>query len=181
MEKIVHQNVGRSSRERSKDLPSAEELRARFIYDVRAGRLYWKKVPGVFSRAGTEAGYVSKKNGYRSIQIDGVDYREHRLIWVIWHGVTPNGIIDHINGVRDDNRIENLRDVSEGVNQQNLRSAKSNNRSTGLLGAYKSGNRIWSSIMVNGKSTFLGNFKTAEEAHAAYVEAKRKLHVGCSI
>ena len=90
--------------------------------------------------------------------------------------------IDHINGNRTDNRIANLRAVTRGGNMQNQRRAHASNTS-GLLGVYyKPKNKKWAAqIQANKKRMNLGLFKTAEEAHTAYLKAKRELHDTCTI
>ena len=94
----------------------------------------------------------------------------------------PSGDLDHINGIRDDNRLENLRDNGRNSNAQNERKARSNNKSTGLLGAYKRCKTAFRAIIhVNGSPLHLGTYKTAQEAHDVYVLAKRKYHAGCTI
>lgn len=89
-----------------------------------------------------------------------------RVAWAIKHGVWPAQQIDHINRVRDDNRIVNLRDVSLAVN---LANRPSNNP---LPGAYASGERFRSQISVKGRVSYLGTFSTAAAAHAAFVTAR---------
>lgn len=92
-------------------------------------------------------------------------------------GHWPTYQIDHINGDRSDNRLANLRDVSATVNAQNQRKAYANNRA-GLLGAHRAGKRYVARIRMPQARIFLGGFASAEEAHAAYVAAKRLLHEG---
>lgn len=100
----------------------------------------------------------------------------HRLAWLYVHGRWPDGLIDHKNGDRADNRFDNLRDVAHRVNMQNLRKAFVSSK-TGLLGAspLKDG-RFGAFIKRDGKSKNLGTFDTPELAHAAYVAAKRVIH-----
>jgi hypothetical protein len=120
-------------------------------------------------------------DGYIQICVDGVMYMAHRMAWLCAHGEWPKGQIDHINGNPADNRMENLRDVSNSVNQQNQRRGWG---SSGLLGVthYASKGRWGASILPPGeKRRFLGLYDTPEEAHAAYVAAKRVLHEGCEI
>lgn len=101
----------------------------------------------------------------------------HRLIWVYAYGQEPEGVIDHINGVKTDNRLANLRDVPQRVNMQNQTRAHRQS-STGVLGVFPAGRRFISKISVDGLQRELGRFDTTAEAHAAYIAAKRQLHQG---
>ena len=114
--------------------------------------------------------------------LDGKPYLLHRLVYLYIHGYMPVNDIDHINGDKTDNRIENLRVVSKAGNQQNIRKAYTTSTS-GLLGAfYSKKHRNWfSRICVNGKRKWLGTFENSNQAHQAYVEAKRYLHPTCTI
>ena len=98
----------------------------------------------------------------------------HRLAWFFVYKEMPNQLIDHINGIRSDNRIENLRVVTFFENAQNLKAHKDNKSK--LKGAYwNEQNKNWrSSICVNGKVMNLGSYKTAEEAHCAYVKTSKE-------
>lgn len=149
-------------------------------YNSETGQLTWKATRGPLAQAGAVAGRVTK-GGYRHLTFDGKRYFAHRMAWLIVHGCLPSGDIDHINGVRDDNRIANLRDVSRAVNMQNQRNARSNNYSSGLLGVTWNRGRWTSQIQVDGKSRNLGRFDSKEEAYVAYLKAKRVLHAGCVI
>jgi hypothetical protein len=104
--------------------------------------------------------------------------RAHRLAWLYVHGHLPFGSIDHINGIRSDNRLCNIRIATKSENNQNLKKAQKNNKSTGLLGAFynKRANCFISQIVINRKQIFVGRFKTKEYAHNAYIQAKRNLH-----
>jgi hypothetical protein len=116
------------------------------------------------------------------ISVDRTIYKAHRLAWLFVYGHHPIHEIDHINGNPMDNRIQNLRDVPHRVNAENKRKAGRTTYS-GLLGAHyhKNSGRYASNIKANGKQICLGYFSTAEEAHAVYVEAKRRIHEGCTI
>ena len=129
---------------------------------------------------GCLAGSRHKQLGYVHIGICGRKYFAHRLAWFFVYGEFPAGVIDHINGIRDDNRICNLRDVSFADNAQNMRGPTKANK-IGVMGAYKRRNFFEAKILVNGVLHRLGKFKTPEEANAAYVSAKRKLHRTCTI
>lgn len=134
---------------------------------------------GVF--AGTVAG-APRRDGYITFQVEGFTHQAHRLAWLYVRGEWPKQQIDHINGVRADNRIENLRDVSSRTNAQNLRRAHSKNK-LGVMGVRKgvTPGRWEASIVVDGRRKWLGTFPTPEAAHAAYIEAKRTFHEGCTI
>ncbi len=150
---------------------TAERVREVLDYDPETG---------VFTRRGDTFKTVEHKHGlgYRTMRIDGSVLLSHRVAWLWVHGRWPVGEIDHINGVRDDNRLTNLRDVSRGYNMQNLKSAQSNNKHSGLLGVYRNRSKWIARIMVDGVYYHLGTFEIPEEAHQCYLGAKRLLHPG---
>ena len=112
--------------------------------------------------------------------IKGRNVKAHRLAWALTTGSWPIGEIDHVNGIRNDNRIVNLRVVDRQTNTQNIRRAHSRNK-IGLLGVSEQSGRFKARIAVAGKHTHLGTFDTAEAAHAAYVAAKSVLHKGSTL
>lgn len=137
---------------------------------------------GVFMWKPKVAGHHRKGSGYISIMIDGIEIKAHRLAWFVANGVWPSSVIDHRNGDASDNRLENLRDVSIKTNNQNQRDPHQKS-STKYLGVcwHKTRMKWQASIRHNGKHKYLGLYETPEEAHAAYVSAKRLLHEGCTI
>lgn len=160
---------------------NAQALRELLRYESATGIFYWRNA--VCNRpAGAKAG-TTGKIGYVDICVLKERHGAHRLAWLYVYGEWPKPEVDHVNGVRSDNRIENLRDVTHAVNTQNLRSAHRRNTSSGLLGVRKAkdSHGYQANIHVNGKNHRIGRFATAEEAHAAYLNAKRKLHAGCSL
>lgn len=116
-------------------------------------------------------------SGYQSIQVDGCKFMAHRLAFLYMTGRWPPEDIDHIDGDRSNNRWANLRPTSRAVNLQNQRRARSNNIA-GFLGVKLHRKRFQARIRVNKKEIYLGVFDTPEQAHAAYIEAKRRLHPG---
>jgi hypothetical protein len=95
-------------------------------------------------------------------------------------GEWPANHVDHKNGVRNDNRWCNLRDVTRSVNSQNQRHAPAGSK-TGLFGVQVDRNKFRARIIVTGTRHGLGSFESAEEAHQAYIDAKRSLHAGCTL
>jgi hypothetical protein len=155
---------------------TAERLRELLHYDPETGIFMWRE-PGKKRVAGRPAGSVDTA-GYRLIRLDGKLFRANRLAWLHTHGRWPDGHIDHISGDVSDDRIANLRDATRSVNAQNMRQASSKN-ATGFLGVSVVRGRYYAArIAVDGKPRHIGCFDTPEAAHAAYIEAKRRLHPG---
>lgn len=117
---------------------------------------------------------------YCVVNIAGRRIGAHRIAWVLSHGKWPDGVVDHLNGDTRDNRLANLRDTTPRVNCENQRRAHSRNP-TGLLGVRQSGSRYSALITVRGRCQYLGSFGSPEEAHEAYLTAKRELHEGCTL
>lgn len=160
-------------------LLTAEMVREILNYDPETGVFTWRKSIGGRSSPSAIAGRICQ-DGWRDIGINGPKYAAHRLAWIYMTGEWPSLYIDHINGDRLDNRFSNLRVVDNTVNIQNQRKANKRN-SVGLLGVTTYKGRFIAQIGVNKKQIRLGCFSTPEEAHAAYLDAKRRLHPGCTI
>jgi hypothetical protein len=150
-------------------------------YDKDTGEFTWLNKPSASIKANSTAGRLSNK-GYKQITYKGKQYSSHRLAWLYVYGEWPTGSIDHINGVRTDNSIANLRDVSLQINMQNLVRPRKNNKS-GYLGVCWDGYMkcYKSAIKIDGKSIHLGYYDNPRIAHDAYVTAKRTMHEGCTI
>lgn len=163
-----------------------EYLRECLAYDKASGELTWLSRPREHfatepaSRiwntkfAGSKALTATHGSGYRHGTINNRRYLAHRVIWSIVYGEWPTEDIDHINGNRADNRIENLRAVSRAENLRNMKLY--NNNTTGVMGVYwhKNTGKWRSLIKVNGKSIHLGLFESIEDAAAARAEAEKK-------
>lgn len=172
-----------------RDLPSIDVLRQLIIYDPESGILIWKhretslfkssanRTPEASCRswnaryAGKEILGSMNKDGYRQFAVGGSFMLHHRAAWAIFWGNWPSGQIDHINMDKLDNKISNLRDVSNWENQQN-RGMRSSNTS-GRTGVYitKYG-RFRAAIFHGEKCKHLGVFDTLDEAGDAYELAK---------
>ena len=167
----------------------AREVREMLDYDPATGRLTWKADRFCWNgrrrhvAAGQEAGFISTQTGYRMVSVFNRPYMAHRLAWLHMTGDWPAADIDHMNGDRADNCWHNLRDVRRQVNLQNIRAAKGHKKHGTLLGtAWHAKTQRWRALIkVDGKQKSLGYFPTEAEAHAAYVEGKRRLHEGCTI
>lgn len=136
---------------------------------------------GIFTRlinlsGGAKAGDIAGHNlkGYLRIVVDGAGYQSHRLAFLYMTGSFPAHHTDHINGVKNDNRWCNLRDVSSRVNSMNKKTYKNNK--SGHTGVYfnKKANRWYAQIKVNYKRIHLGLFERIEDAIDARVEADIK-------
>ena len=142
--------------------------------DSETGVFTWKSKRGSGSNAGDVAGKITKY-GYVSIKIDQVDYFAHRLVWLIEHGSFPSLKIDHINRIKTDNRISNLREATDSQNAQNHISPQSNNKS-GFRGVSPYKGKWKASITKDGKQIYLGLFDGKLDAASAYIVAKQNVH-----
>lgn len=153
---------------------SIDRLREVVDYNPATGILTWKidAWTGRYSknRVGTVAGKLVASTGYLRLSIDGQRFLAHRVAWFHHTGVMPTNLVDHVNGVRTDNRIANLREATLRENSFN----KSARGATPLKGIYQRGKGWTASISVDHRKHNLGTFPTPEEAHAAYMAAARQ-------
>ena len=173
------------------DLPAPEEIRKLLRYEPDTGKLYWlERTPDLFEDgkqsaervcvswntryAGKEAFTADRGTGYRHGKIFNRDYFAHRVIWAMTHDEWPADQIDHINGVRDDNRLENLRSVSHAENLKNQKVRSDNN--SGHVGVIWRPNRFkWEAqIRVDNRLVYLGRFFSKDDAIAARKAAEVK-------
>ena len=153
-----------------------EQLQQLLSYDPETGIFTNLTQRGRSVKIGAVAG-SKYSEGYICIAIDYKRYLAHRLAWLYVHDNFPVNQIDHINEVKDDNRIVNLRLATDLENKHNQSSPRTNNTSGYLgVGWYKPYGKWQALIQVNGRRKHLGCFDTAEEASEAYLTAKRKLH-----
>lgn len=158
-----------------RDTITKEEVVLVLSYNQNTGVFVWKCDLGKNHKAGKVAGGLDRL-GYRSICISRVRRAAHRMAWLVVYGEWPKGEIDHINGIRDDNRIANLRDVDRSANILNAHGIRKNN-SSGYHGCFKiKGYERWrAEILIKGKRHFLGSYPSPELAGAAYADAKARL------
>ena len=173
----------------AKELPETvvDELRARFVYCPLTGIISYRRTsrgPRKMRVSGQQATWRGHASEYHIIKVTKHVLMAHRAAWMMYTGCVlgREDQIDHINGIRSDNRIDNLRVVSSKLNAQNRRSATTGSSSR-FLGVYWiRHSRKWGAcIDVDGRNRHLGCFRTEEEAHHAYVVAKREYHQGCTL
>lgn len=151
-----------------------EEVHSLFTYDPEGFLVWTPKVNNQF--IGKRAGGLSD-SGYWYIYMaasKGKYFRAHRLIW-LWHtGQMPRGSIDHINRIKTDNRIENLREATHA--QQMANKTIHPNSKQKYKGVERKGNRYRSRINIKGKRVYLGYYNTPEEAYTAYCNKAKEVH-----
>ncbi len=146
-----------------------DEILSIVVYDPLTGFFTWRHG----SKSGRRAGLI-QRHGYRTISLRKHRYYEHRLAFAVVYGRWPS-MIDHVNGDRSDNRLENLREATPSQNSANSKQRSSS--LSGMRGVYlerKTG-RWYSHITFRGQVFNLGRFGTKDEARIAYVAAKHKL------
>ena len=151
-------------------LPTRDEVAAILRYDRDTGDFFWLVKRGSRGIAGRKAGSIDGKR-YIRIRIDGVDYRAHRLAWLLEYGEWPTDQLDHIDLDRKNNAILNLRQANNSLNNFN-RETQSNNTS-GVTGVrFDRFRSKWKAeIKKDGKMKYLGRFATKEEAAAVRAKA----------
>jgi len=167
--------------------PTPSELRKLLRYDSESGKLYWRhRTAEMFSNGGHTAKHIARRfnkqfagceaftatdaAGYKVGAVWGQLFKAHRVAWAIERGEWPEGQIDHINGDRADNRIANLRVVTNRENS--ISACRPKNNTTGFTGVSRHRGRFRAQIKINGKQKFLGYFDDPEDAYSAYCEAK---------
>jgi hypothetical protein len=152
-----------------------EELKSQLHYDSNTGIFTWNTSrPSV--KLGKLAGVLVSNSGYISIRIHNEMYMAHRLAWLYTHGDWPKQYIDHINGVRNDNRLCNLRECNTAENMRNIRKHSSNTSGYKGVDFNKQKQRFRARCRVDGKRYHIGLYDTAIEAHIAYQEFAKQHH-----
>lgn len=151
-----------------------EQLKQLIVYEPDSGFFYWKKTRGPCLR-GSLAG-TKTKAGYTQICIKGKAYLAHRLVWLYIHGCFPLHGLDHVNRVKSDNRLDNLRIALPYENHQNLPRFRTNK--SGAVGVCwdKNAKKWRAYIKLHGKLINLGSFDSFDEAKMARASGKIKYH-----
>ncbi len=150
------------------------QARVRELFDYRSdGELVRKVRTARCVQVGDVAGCPNGL-GYKRTMVDGKLYVNHRLIWLWHHGYLPEHDLDHINRIKDDNRIENLREVSRACNMRNARVHKDS--SSGITGVswVKRTSKWRAELQIPNKAVYLGCYDTLLEAAKARWEAEVK-------
>jgi len=152
------------------------ELMSWLRYEPETGLFYWRAAPARRCSVGAEAGHKNGQ-GYREIELRGKVYQAHRIAWLFETGEWPEFEVDHKNGVRDDNRIDNLRAATKSQNQHN-RKQWSRPKSSKFKGVswHKASQKWLANIQHENKRIHLGLFDTEIAAHHAYVDAANRPH-----
>jgi len=143
------------------------------LFDYKDGELFWKVNKGN-RKIGDKAGSINS-NGYSHIKIDFCLYKTHRIIFMLNHGFMPK-FIDHINGNKIDNKIENLREATSSQNNQNSQLRKDNKIGIKGVSFCNVHNKWRVAINVYGKQKSIGYFKDLELVELVAIEARDKYH-----
>lgn len=146
----------------------------KYLFDYENGNLYWKNPTSLKCNIGDVAGGI-RAGGYCGIRINYKAYYTHRLVYLYHHGHMPD-YIDHIDGNKLNNAIENLR---ECTNRQNLYNSKIPTHNTsGIKGVnwHKSSNKWMVRLSIDGKPKYIGQFEDLELAELVIIEARNKFY-----
>ena len=157
---------------------TVERLKEVLHYDYETGQ-FTRLISAGGALAGSRPGAIDSR-GYLQIKIDRRLYLAHRLAWFYITGHWHSLCIDHVDGDKLNNRLENLRPITKSWNSQNRHVASRDSR-TGVLGVSHRRGGYVAQIQAGPSMKYLGTFATPELAHAAYLVAKRALHPGSTI
>jgi hypothetical protein len=146
----------------------------RYLFEYKDGHLYWKDTPRRHATKGKKAGRQTP-NGYITVEIDGTPYQEHRLIWS-YHNGDADMMIDHIDGNRSNNKIENLRLCTRVQNSHNRKRCSRNTTGVKGIRVRPDNGKYEVRITVNKKRFVFGSYRDLELAELVMVMAREKLH-----
>lgn len=160
---------------------TCELVKAMFDYDELTGKLTWKFSGTQFKQGdevGTNTSTPKSATQYRAVKLFGINYKIHRIMWLIKTGKWPTGDVDHIDGDGLNNAWTNLRDVTHSQNLMNA--AVRSDSTSGFKGVSydKARQRWYAYINIDGKRKMLGRHLTKQEAITARSKAEKALF-GC--
>jgi len=153
-----------------------EQVKELFVFYPETGNFHWKKCLDK-RLIGKQTGELIK-TGAVIIRTKYGKFQAHRLAWLYMFGYFPK-FLDHINGIRSDNRICNLRECTHAENHQNKGIQSNNTSGYPGVGWHKLTQKWRAYITLNRKQISLGSFDDKESAYKAYCEAKAKYHTFC--
>jgi hypothetical protein len=149
---------------------------AQKLFTYKDGNLFWKSKYSIYSsiKIGQQAGFTTSE-GYVNIKVAKKIYPIHRIIFLYHHGYLPK-FIDHINKIKNDNRIENLRPATASENQHNKKIQKNNK--SGIKGVcWSTSNKKWQvQLMVNKKAMHFGYYFDIKIAEFIAETMRNKYH-----
>ncbi|HDT5935407.1 TPA: HNH endonuclease [Enterobacter kobei] len=159
---------------KAKKLPELSVINELIHYGSDTGIFTWKKDRGAIAKKGDPLRQVDSK-GYTRVKIAGKKYLLHRIAFYLYYGEEPE-FIDHINSIRSDNRIENLRACTLSQNGFNV--GLTSRSTTGVKGVAwnKASQKYQCTIKVKGKSFYFGLYDDIELAELVAMEARLKFH-----
>lgn len=146
---------------------TAERLRTVLSYDHETGIFLWKVALSRCIKVGAVAG-ARHVEGYLVIWVDGRSYKAHRLAWLYVHGEWPPRL-DHEDGVKNNNRLANLRVATYSQNSANT--GRYRNNTSGFKGVHFLEGKWAAQIRKEGKKHYLGRYETPQAAHDVYCKA----------
>jgi hypothetical protein len=145
-------------------------------YEPDTSKFFWLMARPRKTRAGDPAGHLNKK-GYIEIRYNHITYQAHRIAWYLHTGQDPYPLgLDHVNGERADNRINNLRLATPAQNAKNMRKREGTTSTYKGVSWHRKSGKWQAQIRVDGRSMYLGCHDSQLDAHLAYCAAAARLH-----